>query len=51
MYIIYTLIYIIYTIYIMVRIGLGLLINLHDLVKAFVFPRIFPVDLVNTYGK
>jgi len=34
-----------------VRIGLGLLINLHDLVKAFVFPRIFPVDLVNTYGK
>ena len=37
--------------YIMVRFELGLLINLYDLVKAFVFPRIFPVDLVNTYGK
>jgi len=34
-----------------IRIGLGLLINVRDLVKAFVFPRIFPVDLVNTYGK
>merc|ERR1719186_1452629 len=33
------------------RLGLGLLKNLHDLVKAFVLPRIFPVDLVKTYGK
>merc|ERR1712037_874292 len=33
------------------RIGLGLLKNLHDLVRAFVLPRIFPVDLVRTYGK
>jgi len=33
------------------RLGLGLLKNLHDLVKAFVLPRIFPVDLVRTYGK
>ena len=36
---------------IMLRIGLGLLKNLHDLVRAFVLPRIFPVDLVRTYGK
>jgi len=33
------------------RIGLGLLKNLYDLVRAFVLPRIFPVDLVRTYGK
>merc|ERR1712130_1043063 len=33
------------------RIGFGLLKNLHDLLKAFVLPRIFPVDLVRTYGK
>ena len=33
------------------RIGFGLLKNLHDLVKAYVLPRIFPVDLVGTYGK
>ena len=36
---------------IMLRIGLGLLKNLYDLVRAFVLPRIFPVDLVRTYGK
>ena len=33
------------------RIGFGLLKNLHDLVKAYILPRIFPVDLVGTYGK
>jgi len=33
------------------RLGFGLLKNLHDLLKAFVLPRIFPVDLVRTYGK
>ena len=43
--------YIISTSIIMLRIGLGLLKNLHDLVKAFILPRIFPVDLVRTYGK
>ena len=39
------------TIVMMLRIGLGLLKNLHDLVRAFILPRIFPVDLVRTYGK
>merc|ERR1712233_49055 len=33
------------------RIGFGLLKNLHDLLKAYVLPRIWPVDLVKTYGK
>ena len=33
------------------RIVLGLVENLHDLVKAFVLPRIFPVDLGKTFGR
>merc|ERR1719219_520636 len=33
------------------RLGFGFLKNLRDLMKAFVLPRIFPVDLVGTYGK
>jgi len=33
------------------RIGFGLLQNLYHGLKAFVLSRIFPVDLVRTYGK
>merc|ERR1711970_983656 len=34
-----------------VRIAFGLLKNLRDLIWAYVLPRIWPVDLVKTYGK
>merc|ERR1712212_238405 len=33
------------------RIAFGLLKNLRDLIWAYVLPRIWPVDLVKTYGK
>ena len=33
------------------RIGFGLLKNVHDALRAFLLPRLFPVDLVKTYGK
>merc|ERR1712055_1147076 len=33
------------------RMVFGLLKNLHDLIWAYILPRIWPVDLVKTYGK
>ena len=33
------------------RIAFGLLKNLRDLIWAYILPRIWPVDLVKTYGK
>merc|ERR1719201_3056883 len=33
------------------RMAFGLLKNLRDLIWAYVLPRIWPVDLVKTYGK